>query len=207
MSTLSLLNQTKLRDRGRPREFDIDSILDKVIICFRTHGYNGVSIADLSDAIGLSAGSIYKAFHSKHELFCRALDRYMQIRGEKISDIVKSSETGKEKLHRILKFYADSSYSLEGLQGCLVIVGAVELASVDPSISEKVAIAMSRNEDRLEQLILEGQRDQSIPTRINASATARTLLAMVQGMRVLGKTGQSKESSLLMVETAMRLLE
>lgn len=207
MSTSSLLNHTKLRDRGRPREFDVDSVLDKAIICFRTYGYNGVSIADLSSAIGLSAGSVYKAFHSKHELFCKALDRYMQVRGEKITDIIKSTETGKEKLYRILMFYADSSYALEGLQGCLVIVGAVELASVNPNISKKVTIAMSRNEERLEQLIMEGQRDQSISTNVNASATAKTLLAMVQGMRVLGKTGQSKESSLMMVETAMKLLE
>ena len=64
-------------------------------------------------------------------------------------------------------------------------MGAIEIASVDPDISRKLAISMLHIVDWLERLIIECQRDQLISIDINLSATVRTLLAMVQGMRVL----------------------
>lgn len=207
MSASSLVSNIKSRDRGRPREFDVNAALDKAILYFRLNGYNGVSIADLSKALGLSAGSIYKAFHSKHELFTRALDRYMLLRGQEMSAIINRDETGREKLFKILMFYAHSSYATEGRNGCLVIVGAVELSNVDKEISRTVSLAMQQNEQRLKEVLLQGQNDKSISRDIDATSTAKTLLAIVQGMRILGKLDQSKESAFSVVRTAMKLIE
>jgi TetR/AcrR family transcriptional regulator, transcriptional repressor for nem operon len=207
MNASKTMLRATARERGRPREFDTNAALDSAILYFRAHGYNGVSIADLTDALKLSAGSIYKAFHSKHELFCSSLDRYLKLRGAKLSEITDSSESGREKLRRVLMFYAESSYASEGRYGCLVIVGAVELASTDAEVAAKVSVALARNEERLMAIIREGQADGSIPKRVDAPATARALLAVVQGMRVLGKTGQERDATMAVVETAMRLLD
>ena len=195
------------RERGRPREFDLETALDRAILYFREHGYNGVSIADLSQALKLSAGSIYKAFHSKHALFTAALDRYMALRGAKLAEITSSTESGREKLHRLLVFYAESSHAAEGRYGCLVIVGAVELASTDEAIAQKVTTALKLNEQRLREIIQQGQQDGSIPKGVDAATTARLMLALVQGMRVLGKTGQKRDAMMAVVDTSMKLLD
>jgi TetR/AcrR family transcriptional repressor of nem operon len=195
------------RTRGRPREFDIDAALDRAILYFREHGYNGVAIADLSGALKLSAGSIYKAFHSKHELFCAALDRYLKLRSARLAEIASGSENGREKLRRVLAFYAESSHASEGRGGCLVIVGAVELGSTDALVAAKVSAALARNEGRLAEMIRAGQADGSIGKSVDATTTARALLAMVQGMRVLGKTGRKRESMMAVVGIAMKLLD
>lgn len=203
-STMPL--NTVSRERGRPREFDIEAALDSAILYFREHGYNGVSIADLSEALKLSAGSIYKAFHSKHALFSAALDRYIMLRTQRLTEIIESANSGREKLHRLLVSYAESSYSSEGKYGCLVVVGAVELSSTDDAIAAKVASALNSNELRLVNIIKQGLSDGSIAQTIDPEITAKHMLALIQGMRVLGKVGQEREAMVAVINTAMKIL-
>jgi len=207
MSIPTVMPRSAARERGRPREFDIETALDRAILYFREHGYNGVSIADLSRALKLSAGSIYKAFNSKHALFTAALDRYLALRGAQLSEITSSTESGREKLRRLLVFYAESSHATEGRYGCLVVLGAVELASTDEAIAQKVSTALVLNEKRLREIIQQAQQDGSVPKEIDAATTARLMLALVQGMRVLGKIGQTREDMMALVDASMKLLD
>ena len=43
---------------GRPREFDPDQVLDVAMVLFWEHGYDGVSISDLTDATGINRRSL-----------------------------------------------------------------------------------------------------------------------------------------------------
>src|SRR6516165_10435871 len=64
--------------RGRPREFDIDEALDRALQVFWRKGYEGASLLDLTEAMGINRPSLYAAFGSKEALFRRALDRYAE---------------------------------------------------------------------------------------------------------------------------------
>src|SRR5437867_1876189 len=64
--------------KGRPREFDAEQALDAALLLFWRHGYEGTSLAALTDAMGINTPSLYAAFGSKEMLFRRALDRYLQ---------------------------------------------------------------------------------------------------------------------------------
>src|SRR5262245_39754798 len=66
---------TTSRGRGRPREFDLDAALDKSVRVFRERGYHATSIADLTEAMKLASGSVYKAFKDKRAVFLAAFDR------------------------------------------------------------------------------------------------------------------------------------
>ena len=61
--------------RGRPRLFDRDLAVELAADLFRKRGYEGVSITDLTDAIGIGRPSLYAAFGSKAALFEEVLDR------------------------------------------------------------------------------------------------------------------------------------
>jgi len=195
------------RSRGRPREFDIDAALDKAIVIFSERGYYGTSISDLSSALELTAGSIYKAFADKRAIFVAALERYITLRTERLQQALKPARTGRERVRALLSLYAASSYEDEGRRGCLIVSSAVELAISDPDIAERVAQSLDIHEKRLALFIRQGQEDGSILAHIEAAATARLLLCVLQGMRVIGKTGRGKKEMNSLIDKAMKVLD
>src|ERR1700677_4776435 len=71
---------------GRPREFDIDEAVESAILVFRSRGYHGTSVQDLTEGTGLARGSLYKAFHDKRTLFLAALDHYTTASLRRVGD-------------------------------------------------------------------------------------------------------------------------
>lgn len=64
------------RSRGRPREFELEVAIQVGQDLFHEHGYENVSVAALTEAIGITAPSFYTAFGSKGAFFLDALKRY-----------------------------------------------------------------------------------------------------------------------------------
>ena len=62
---------------GRPRGFDVDEALERAMVVFWAQGYEGASLADLTNAMGINRTSMYAAFGNKEELFRAALRRYL----------------------------------------------------------------------------------------------------------------------------------
>lgn len=54
-------------------------IIDEAFKLFLTHSYEGVSISQLSSAIGMTKGALYHHFKNKEELFKLVVDKYLQI--------------------------------------------------------------------------------------------------------------------------------
>ncbi|WP_458095568.1 TetR/AcrR family transcriptional regulator [Roseomonas sp. WA12] len=201
-------NVSETRNRpGRPREFDADVALDTAIGVFSRSGYSGTSITDLTEALGLTSGSLYKAFGDKRGLFRAALERYVQRRDEALAERLAGAKTGRQRVEALLAFYAAASHGEAGRTGCLVVGSAVEFASSDPELGRQVASLLAAREARLCRLIQEGQRDGSIGRHVDAVATGRLLLCLVQGMRVVGKTGRARAEMGTVVATALRLLD
>jgi len=195
------------RGRGRPREFDIDEALAKAILVFRERGYHAASIADLTAAMGLAAGSVYKAFKDKRAVFLAAFDRYQTQRHRDRLELVASGKSGRARLEDLLASYVEASHGVEGQRGCLVVGCAVELSTFDEEVAARVAAALRRNETLIGELIGAGQADGSIPPHVDAEATARLMLCVIQGLRVVGKTGRAREELTAVLPVLLKTLE
>lgn len=198
---------TMTRPPGRPRAFDMNSALDAAIRIFSEKGYHGTSIAELKAAMGLTAGSIYKAFHDKRDVFIAAYDRYKQARAALLDEALASSSNGREKIAKLLGFYAMSACGETGRRGCLAIGAAVELTLSDPEIAERVSLHNGLLVARLEGFIREGQADGSIRVDLIAAPTALALFSYLQGIRIAGKTAALESLTLASAEAALRLLD
>jgi AcrR family transcriptional regulator len=194
------------RPRGRPREFDMDEALDQAIRVFCEQGYNATSIGDLIDAMGLASGSIYKAFKDKRAVFLAALDRHIVLRKEQIAAAGRSSKPARERLRDVLAHFVEVSKGVEGRRGCMVVGSAVELAILDKEIAARVNASMTKNEAFLADLIRQGQADKSISTGIDPDETARVIVCLTQGLRVVGKSGRAPQDTAAAVAIAMKLL-
>ncbi|WP_090121029.1 TetR/AcrR family transcriptional regulator [Kosakonia arachidis] len=196
----------KVRERGRPRQFDVDAALDLAILVFREKGYYNASISDLSKGMQLASGSIYKAFHDKRNLFLQAFERYTSLRMKSLRQRLAQQPDGRSGIAELLRFYLESASDAEGRRGCLVVGSAIELQQFDAGLAEQVHVALQRNQLTIQHLIEKGQQDGSVNPQHDAEALTNMLLCLVLGMRVAGKIKDIAEGELL-IATVHRMLD
>jgi len=200
------MSETRHRERGRPRQFDTDVALDNAMRVFREKGYHGATISDLSEAMQLTAGSIYKAFQDKRGLFLQVFTRYTSLRNKALAERLSQQPDGRACIAELLRFYLESASSVDGRRGCLVVGSAIELKQFDSELAALVHAALTRNQHAILQLIEQGQQDGSINAQHDANALSHVLLCLVLGMRVAGKA-QDLPARDTLVKTALRLLD
>jgi TetR/AcrR family transcriptional repressor of nem operon len=206
MATNPTTQEQVFRGRGRPREFDLNEVLDKAAQVFCERGYHATSISDLTSGMELASGSVYKAFKDKRTVFLATFDRYKDVRDAQLKAAINQGNNGRERVQRVVEFYSTASHGVVGQRGCMVINCAAELATFDAEIALRVTTSLNRSEALLTKLICQGQTDGSIPVSIDSQSTARLMLCLLQGMRIVGKTGRSKKQMQAVADMALKLL-
>ena len=194
------------KQRGRPREFDAGAALDKALEVFAKQGYHGTAITDLTAAMGLTSGSVYKAFKDKRGVFIAAFDHHRARRQRQLAALLDGEASGRDRLLRLLMNYAGNSCEQEGRNGCIVVGSAAELALFDAEIADRVAAALDHNEKQIVDLIVAGKADSSIAAHVDEATTARLLLCLTSGMRVIGKTGRNHRDMADVADAVLKLL-
>lgn len=203
---MATVTSTRDASPGRPRQFDPEVALDAAEAIFRERGFHATSITDLGTAMGLTTGSIYKAFTDKRSVFLATFDRYTRRRQSKLADAIALQSTGLSKVRALLQSYALASVGMEGRRGCLVVGGATQLTTFDAEIASRITNALTHMEALLFELVELGKRDGSLNRDIDAEVAARTVLCFLQGARVVGKTGRTKKEMLSAVDMVLRML-
>ena len=80
---------------ARTKDFDENEALNKAIAIFWHKGYNGTSMQDLVEGLGISRSSLYDTYGDKHTLFIKALESYQNEASGKVCSIVSSAGAGK----------------------------------------------------------------------------------------------------------------
>ena len=194
------------RGPGRPREFDLDEAVQDAIEVFRTHGYHGTSVQDLTEGTGLARGSLYKAFHDKRSLFLAALDHYTAASLQRVSDALAQPGSARAAIREALMGYARRAAVGQGQRGCLITAAAMEMMPGDAEVGALITRWFRRIQDLYAAAVIRGQASGEIPRNYDERAIARLLLCTVQGLRVLGKTGPSEQELAEVVDAALRAL-
>lgn len=202
-----MCQQPPLPSRGRPREFDIEDALRLAIEVFRRRGYTATSIVELMEGMRLSRGSFYKAFHDKKSVFADAYDLYAREGLERLTAVARASATGRDGIAAVLDLYARLSQGTEGQRGCLVVATAVELSLHDADIAHRVVASWRSTEVLLCELLRQGEADGSIGILADRQATARLVLCLMQGMRLVGKSeAHGQDGFKAVVQQAMKVI-
>lgn len=82
--------------RGRPRAFDRDTALQRAMDVFWVRGYEGASLAALTEAMEIRPPSLYAAFGSKEGLFREALAHYLGQHGRYRRDVLDGAPSARE---------------------------------------------------------------------------------------------------------------
>ncbi len=190
------------RRTGRPRSFDRDVVLEKAMLTFWRHGYETTSISDLTQAMGVTAPSIYAAFGNKKHLFLEAMHRYAGSLDDH-EKTLRESATAYEAVHRMLMSAADAFTGDATPRGCLLASatasGSAQAMDVQAAVTDVRRQITNGVRARIEQDIAAG----ILPPRTQGAALANFAIALVQGMSVLARDGMQPDALKAMVETAM----
>ncbi len=172
---------------ARPREFDLDDVLDTAMDVFWRKGYHATSMADLVEATGLHRGSLYAAFGSKAEFYDRAVDRYMSA-----VTLRRAVAHGRDKpvgafLREVFDDIIEAAVTDDTRRGCLMTNTAVELAAHQPQIADRVLSTVAELEDLLASRFELAQATGEIARDQSPRALARFVLSTIQGLRVMAK--------------------
>jgi TetR/AcrR family transcriptional regulator, transcriptional repressor for nem operon len=177
----------------RPREFDEASALDAAMQCFWRRGYEATSLRDLTDAMGLTAPSIYNAFGDKQELFGRALERYLKQTTRERLHRLEEEASPKDAIRRFFAEIIDHSVGDTQRKGCFLVNSALEIAPHNAKCRAIIAAQFADIEAFFRRSILAGQLESSIASEIEAADVARLLLGVLLGIRVLARTNPLRE--------------
>ncbi len=177
---------------------------------FWVKGYEATSTQDLCDATGLGRSSIYNTFSSKHDLFRRALARYMDAMNARQFDILDDTERPAiERLRALFTRVIDGEFEQreDGHSiGCLTVNTTVELAARDPEAAAMLERDLARRLASLGAAIRAGQRDGDITSGRDADTLARYLNAVIGGMRVSAQGGADRAALHAIAATALDAL-
>lgn len=118
-----MVDKEKSKSRGRPRQFDRDAALVQAQALFHAHGYEGVGVAALAEAMSINPPSLYAAFGSKAELFGEVLGRYARS-ALPVDDLLTPGSDPVSALTRLLREAAIIYATDPQAPGCLVLEGA-----------------------------------------------------------------------------------
>ncbi|UQA93352.1 TetR/AcrR family transcriptional regulator [Streptomyces halobius] len=189
---------------ARPRKFDEERAVDAAMEAFWAAGYEATSTQDLCEATGLGRSSIYNTFKSKHDLFERALARYMECKNAELTELLEGDLPARRKIRALLQRVIDDEFvrHADG-RGCLVVNTCVEVSAHD----EPVAVALARDYGiRLEALravIESGQRDGDIAADKDARTLAHLAIASVGGLRVSARAGVDRAALEAVADAAL----
>jgi AcrR family transcriptional regulator len=187
---------------GRPRSFDADEALDKALEVFWRSGYEGASLTDLTEAMGITRPSLYAAFGNKEELFRKALDRYAERAGAVLSSLENPS--ARAAVEEFLVRSVTGQCNQSRARGCLFVQGALSSSEQSEHVRRELVERRSITERAIRERLVRAKGEGDLPPGTDPADLARYYATVSQGLSVQSSGGASQEDLLRVVATAMQ---
>ena len=194
-------SETQSMNVGRPREFDADAALEKAMHLVWTKGYEGTSLTDLTEAMGINRPSIYGTFGNKEELFKKALAHYVQGQGQ-VGRAALAMPTAREGVELLLYSAADT-LSCPKHPGCFSVVAGLACSEEADPIREVLTDARNAGLAAWTERFIQAQEEGELPLEPSAEDLARYLMTVATGMSVQARSGATREQLRRTVDLAL----
>lgn len=174
------------------KQFDTDEALRKAMTTFWARGYEATSIQNLVDCMGINRGSLYATFGDKRGLFIQALRRYDAIHRQAWVTALARSGSPRKAIEAAFEGAIAAVLESGSRDGCFLVNTALELSPHDEEVAEIVGHGLVEMEAFFREMIEKGQASGEIPPHVAAADTARALLGLFVGLRVLSRSRPEK---------------
>jgi AcrR family transcriptional regulator len=191
---------------GRPISFDKDAALEAAMLLFWERGFEGTSMADLTQAMGLNPSSIYAAFGDKHALFSLAAKRYMELRAQYA---VKALE--EPTLKKFVRALFGNTVAFLTTPGhpptCMTLMGATGCSVDAAPARDLMAEIRKQNQAALRERLLKARKSGELPKSINLDDYTRYLSTILAGLSIQAANGSTKAELKRTAQMALQHLD
>ncbi|ASR39705.1 TetR family transcriptional regulator [Prauserella marina] len=169
---------------------------------FWRRGYEGVSVAMLTEALGITPTSLYAAFGSKGELFEAAIELY-DPPGASPTDRALVRAGAREAIEGALRDNADAYTDQRNPPGCMVTLAGLNLGSGHEDVGGKLAERRRLAERRIQARIERGIEAGDLPASLDAAVAAAYVQTVLHGLSIQARDGCTREQAHAIVDVAM----
>ncbi|WP_174510063.1 TetR/AcrR family transcriptional regulator [Klebsiella oxytoca] len=194
------------KSRGRPKVFDKEAALDKAMALFWQHGYEATSLADLVEATGAKAPTLYAEFVNKEGLFLAVLDRYISRFAARHEAVLFDEDKSVDQaLRDYFTAIATCFTSKDTPAGCFMINTSAALAASSTDIANTIKSRHAKQEQTLAQFLQQRQLRGEIAEKGDVQQLAQFLNCVLQGMSISAREGADFEKLMCIADTTLRL--
>jgi TetR/AcrR family transcriptional regulator, transcriptional repressor for nem operon len=175
----------------RIKAFDETEIIEKATKLFQLKGYEGTSMQDLIDTLGISRSSLYDTFGDKHQLYLKTLNAYCQQNAYALVAKAENIENPLAFIQDIFTSIIEQSKKDVEKKGCYVVNAIVEFSERNTDVTNIIDANNKAFEKMLEKLIAKGQLKKQIAANKNPKQISKFLFTTIYGLRVSSKSNAS----------------
>lgn len=186
----------------RTRQF----IIETTSGIFNMKGYAGTSMSDITEATGLTKGSIYGNFENKEEVALAVFDYNHGKVSQAISEHINKAKTYHDKLMVYARVYDQYSHNIFPQGGCPLLNTSVEADDTNPLLKERAAKAILNWKKNIVSLIDAGISAGEFKSGLDHNQIGLSMIALIEGGIMIAKVTNSQASLDTILKTVEMLI-
>jgi TetR/AcrR family transcriptional regulator, transcriptional repressor for nem operon len=162
-------------------------IIERTASIFNKKGYIGTYLSDLTNATGLTKGSIYGNFKDKNEVAVEAFRYNFKFQSEQIRQKIDNENNAIDKLLVFLNHYRTAFRPIFNNGGCAILNTAVDADDGNDLLKEEVIKTIHKWHQRFVNILQEGIKQNQLKG-IDVDTFSYRMMALIEGSIMLAKT-------------------
>jgi AcrR family transcriptional regulator len=190
---------------GRPRCFCEETALEAAMRVFWAKGYEGASLTDLTEAMGINRPSLYAAFGDKEALFRRALECYAEGPGAYLR-MALAEPTARRVVEALLQGAVNLLGDPRNPRGCLSVQGALACGVQAEPAKNALLKWRKQGQAELQKRFKRARTEGDLAKDVDAGDLARYVVTVLNGLGVQAASGASKAEMMRVADMTLRTL-
>ncbi|GAA2090308.1 TetR/AcrR family transcriptional regulator [Kitasatospora saccharophila] len=187
---------------GRPRAFDTEAALERAMLFFWEHGYEGASLSGLTKAMGVSTTSMYTAFGNKEDLFRKALERYTEGPSAYLTRALEEP-SARAVATALLTGTVRTTTRPAQPHGCLGVQGALATGTSAATVRDLLAAWREDGCNRLRERFRQAVDEGDLPATTDPGLLGRYVSTLAFGIAVQAASGIGRDELQQMADAAL----
>jgi TetR/AcrR family transcriptional regulator, transcriptional repressor for nem operon len=157
--------------------------------------------------MGINRQSLYDTYGDKHALYLLALDRYSEVEGRRLIELLERPGSVKKSLRQLFGEVVEKSLSDRERRGCLMGNATSELAGRCKETAARTCSNMASTQEAFYRALLRGKNEGELKGVRDPRAVARFLYSNLQGLILMAKATQDRKTLEDVVRVTLSVLD